>query len=169
MRLATFNILHGRSPTDGLVDLGRLADAVRALDPDILALQEVDRLQTRSQLADLTAVAAEAMDAVSHRFAAALSGTPGATWIAATGSELPDTAAFGVALLSRYPGDGLAGAPAAADPGDVPAVPARRPQGDHGARGAAVGGDRPARTPRPVRWWSPTRTCRSCPAGDAGS
>ncbi len=103
MRLATFNILHGRSPSDGLVDLPRLAAAVRALDPDILALQEVDRLQTRSQLADLTAVAAEAMNAVSHRFAAALSGTPGATWIAATGSELPDTAAFGVALLSRYP------------------------------------------------------------------
>ena len=43
------------------------------------------------------------MDAPYHRFAAALSGTPGATWIAATGTELPDTAAFGVALLSRYP------------------------------------------------------------------
>jgi endonuclease/exonuclease/phosphatase family metal-dependent hydrolase len=103
MRLATFNILHGRSPSDGLVDLTRLADAVRTLDPDILGLQEVDRLQHRSQLADLTAVAADAMNAPYHRFAAALSGTPGATWIAATGTELPETAAFGVALLSRYP------------------------------------------------------------------
>ena len=35
------------------------------LDPDILALQEVDRDQPRSHLADLTAVAAEAMGAVS--------------------------------------------------------------------------------------------------------
>jgi endonuclease/exonuclease/phosphatase family metal-dependent hydrolase len=103
MRLATFNILHGRSPSDGLVDVGRLADAVRTLNPDVLALQEVDRLQTRSNMADLTAVAANAMGAVSYRFVAALAGTPGATWMAATGQELPDTAAYGVSLLSRYP------------------------------------------------------------------
>ena len=77
MRLATFNLLHGRSTSDGVVDLDRLAAAVRTLDPDILALQEVDRDQPRSHLADLTAVAAEAMGAVTHRFAAALSGTPG--------------------------------------------------------------------------------------------
>jgi endonuclease/exonuclease/phosphatase family metal-dependent hydrolase len=44
MRLATSNILHGRSPADGLVDLTRLADAVRTLDADVLALHEVDRL-----------------------------------------------------------------------------------------------------------------------------
>jgi endonuclease/exonuclease/phosphatase family metal-dependent hydrolase len=103
MRLATFNILHGRSTVDGMVDLDRLAEAIRVLDADVLALQEVDLLQPRSQLADLTAVAAEAMGAVSHRFAAALSGTPGATWMAATGAELPGSAAYGVALLSRYP------------------------------------------------------------------
>ena len=106
MRLATFNILHGRSPADGLVDLTRLADAVRTLDADVLALQEVDRLQERSQLADLTAVAAAAMGAVSHRFVAALSGTPGATRMAATGTELPGTAAYGISLLSRYPATG---------------------------------------------------------------
>ena len=103
MRLATFNILHGRSLRDGVVDLDRLAEAVRILDPDILALQEVDRDQPRSHLADLTAVAAEAMGAVTHRFAAALSGTPGATWIAATENDVPGTAAYGIALLSRYP------------------------------------------------------------------
>lgn len=103
MRLATFNILHGRSVDDGVVDLDRLRAAVRTLDADILAMQEVDLDQPRSELADLTAVAAEAMEAVSHRFVAALSGTPGATWIAATGDEQPGTAAYGVALLSRYP------------------------------------------------------------------
>jgi endonuclease/exonuclease/phosphatase family metal-dependent hydrolase len=103
MRLATFNILHGRSPDDGRVDLGRLASAVRELDADILALQEVDRDQPRSGGADLTAVAAEAMGAVDHRFVAALAGTPGATWAAATGEEQPGSAAYGVALLSRYP------------------------------------------------------------------
>lgn len=103
MRLATFNLLHGRSTSDGVVDLDRLAAAVRTLNPDILALQEVDRDQPRSHLADLTAVAAEAMGAVTHRFAAALSGTPGSTWLAATEDDVPGTAAYGVALLSRYP------------------------------------------------------------------
>jgi endonuclease/exonuclease/phosphatase family metal-dependent hydrolase len=103
MRLATFNILHGRSIEDGVVDLGRLASAVASLDADVLALQEVDRDQPRSHLADLTAVAAEAMGARAHRFVAALSGTPGATWMAATEDDLPGTASYGVALLSRYP------------------------------------------------------------------
>ncbi|MFL6027828.1 MAG: endonuclease/exonuclease/phosphatase family protein [Friedmanniella sp.] len=103
MRLATFNILHGRSLEDGVVDLDRLAEAVRRLDPDILALQEVDRDQPRSHLADLTAVAAEAMGAVNQRFAAALSGTPGTTWSAASEDDVPGTAAYGIALLSRYP------------------------------------------------------------------
>jgi endonuclease/exonuclease/phosphatase family metal-dependent hydrolase len=103
VRLVTFNILHGRSPADGAVDVPRFAQAVRGLDADVLALQEVDRHQERSAGADLTAVAAEAMGAVEHRFVAALSGTPGATWLAATGEEQPDSAAYGIALLSRYP------------------------------------------------------------------
>lgn len=103
MRLATFNILHGRSMADEVVDVERLASAVTTLGADVLALQEVDRDQPRSHLADLTAVAAEAMGAVSHRFVAALSGTPGATWMAATEDDVPGTASYGVALLSRYP------------------------------------------------------------------
>jgi endonuclease/exonuclease/phosphatase family metal-dependent hydrolase len=103
VRVTTFNILHGRSPSDGRVDISRFAESITSLDSDILALQEVDRDQPRSQGADLTAVAAEAMGAVSHRFVAALSGTPGATWMAATGDEQPGTASYGIALLSRYP------------------------------------------------------------------
>ncbi|GAY16529.1 endonuclease/exonuclease/phosphatase family protein [Mycobacterium sp. shizuoka-1] len=103
MRMATFNILHGRSTDDGQVNLERLAACIRRLDPDVLALQEVDCDQPRSSLADLTAIAAAAMGAASHRFVAAISGTPGATWMAATGSEQPGTAAYGIALLSRYP------------------------------------------------------------------
>jgi endonuclease/exonuclease/phosphatase family metal-dependent hydrolase len=105
MRLATFNILHGRSPeddTDDAIDIDRFAATIRELDADVLALQEVDRDQPRSQLSDLTAVAAAAMGAQAHRFVAAVSGTPGATWMAATGLEQPGTASYGVALLSRY-------------------------------------------------------------------
>jgi endonuclease/exonuclease/phosphatase family metal-dependent hydrolase len=103
VRIATFNILHGRSLDDGRVDVERLAAAVRDLDADVLALQEVDCDQPRSAMADLTALAAQAMGAVTHRFVAAISGTPGATWMAATGREQPGTAAYGIALLSRYP------------------------------------------------------------------
>ena len=103
MRLATFNILHGRSPADDRVDVDRYAASVAGLDADVLALQEVDRDQPRSHLADLTAVAADAMGAVAHRFVAAIAGTPGATWMAATGTEQPGTAAYGIGLLSRHP------------------------------------------------------------------
>jgi endonuclease/exonuclease/phosphatase family metal-dependent hydrolase len=102
MRMATFNILHGRSVHDGSVELDRLVDSIKQLDADVLALQEVDLEQPRSGKADLTAVAAEAMGAVSHRFVAAINGTPGATWMAATGREQPGTAAYGIALLSRF-------------------------------------------------------------------
>jgi endonuclease/exonuclease/phosphatase family metal-dependent hydrolase len=103
MRLATFNILHGRSLADGRVDVDRFADAVQELDAELLALQEVDRDQPRSHLADLTSAAAGAMGAVDWQFAAAIAGTPGATWTPATGHEQPGTAAYGIALLSRYP------------------------------------------------------------------
>jgi endonuclease/exonuclease/phosphatase family metal-dependent hydrolase len=102
IRMVTFNILHGRSVHDGAVHTDRLVDSIKQLEADILALQEVDLDQPRSGKADLTAVAAEAMGAVSHRFVAALNGTPGATWMAATGREQPGTAAYGIALLSRF-------------------------------------------------------------------
>ena len=102
MRLATFNILHARSPADGRVDLDRFATAVRRLDADVLGLQEVDRDQARSHGADLTSIAAEAMGAHAHRFAATLHGEPG-LWVAATGAHQPRGAAYGIALLSRHP------------------------------------------------------------------
>src|SRR5215218_5455164 len=103
VRIATFNILHGRSLSDDRVDVDRLATAVKDLDADVLGLQEVDRDQPRSMGADLTAVAAEAMNAVDSQFVAALAGTPGGTWMAATGEEQPGSASYGIALLSRYP------------------------------------------------------------------
>ena len=102
MRIATFNFLSGRSPTDDRVDEDRFRAAIRVLDADLLGLQEVDRFQPRSQHADLTALAAEAMGASHHLFVAALSGTPGAAWSAATGAEAPGSPAYGIALLSRY-------------------------------------------------------------------
>ena len=102
MRLVTFNVLHGAS-TDGVVDLDRFARAVVALDPDVLALQEVDRGQERSHGADLARVAAEAMGAASTRFVAAMTGDPRQRWRPALRTPEPDAAAYGVALLARYP------------------------------------------------------------------
>jgi endonuclease/exonuclease/phosphatase family metal-dependent hydrolase len=127
MRIATFNILNGRSQADDQVDRARFADAVKTLDADVLALQEVDRNQPRSEYADLTAIAAEAMGAVEHRFVAALSGSPGATWMAATGDEQPDSAAYGIALLSRHPVSSWQVI-------RLPAVPVQVPMRFHGNR-----------------------------------
>ena len=89
MRIATFNLLHGRSLEDGQVDLDRLAAAVGALDADVLGLQEVDRGQERSHRADLAAVAAHAMGAVDHRFVPAFAEPAGGD--------------YGIALITRYP------------------------------------------------------------------
>jgi len=101
--LASFNILHGRSLSDGEVDVGRLRDAVKALDADVLGLQEVDRDQPRSNLADLTAEAAQAMGG-HGRFAPAIIGTPGETWRAARDrdADIPGRA-YGIGLVTRLP------------------------------------------------------------------
>jgi endonuclease/exonuclease/phosphatase family metal-dependent hydrolase len=103
VRLATFNLLHGRSLSDGTVHAGRVTDAVAALDADILGLQEVDKAQPRSGLLDLTAIAAEAMHAPVHRFAAAVVGTPGETWQPWRSDDDNLHPLYGIALLSRYP------------------------------------------------------------------
>jgi endonuclease/exonuclease/phosphatase family metal-dependent hydrolase len=127
MRIATFNILNGRSPGDDRFHKDRYAAAIRTLDADLLGLQEVDRNQQRSEHADLTAIAAEAMGAIEHRFVAALSGTPGSHWSAATGEEQPDAAAYGVAFLSRYPVTGWQVV-------RLPPAPVRVPYRFHGSR-----------------------------------
>ncbi|MEV0428140.1 endonuclease/exonuclease/phosphatase family protein [Micromonospora sp. NPDC050495] len=104
MRLATFNLLHGRSLTDGLVDPDRLAAAVTTLDADVLALQEVDRDQSRSGNLDLTAIAARALDAPEHRFAAAVVGTPGERFRPLThDDDGHGEPLYGVGLVSRHP------------------------------------------------------------------
>lgn len=104
VRLATFNLLHGRSLTDGLVDPDRLATAVAALDADVLALQEVDRDQSRSGNHDLTAIAAGALGAPEHRFAAAVVGTPGERFRPLThDDDGHGEPLYGVGLVSRYP------------------------------------------------------------------
>jgi endonuclease/exonuclease/phosphatase family metal-dependent hydrolase len=103
VRLATFNLLHGRSLSDGTVHAGRVADAIATLDADVLGLQEVDRAQPRSGLLDLTAIAAEAMKAPVHRFAAAVVGTPGEDWQPWRDDDDNLHPLYGIALVSRFP------------------------------------------------------------------
>lgn len=102
MRLATWNVLHGRSLADGEAHLDRLAGCCKALDADLLALQEVDRAQPRSGNADQAAAVADAIGAVDWRFVPALYGTPGETWRRAEDAD-PGGTAYGIALFSRLP------------------------------------------------------------------
>ncbi|HEV3402408.1 MAG TPA: endonuclease/exonuclease/phosphatase family protein, partial [Acidimicrobiales bacterium] len=68
MRLATFNILHGRTFDGGPASADRLAEACALLEADVLALQEVDKGQPRSGGVDQAAVVAERMGAAAWRF-----------------------------------------------------------------------------------------------------
>jgi endonuclease/exonuclease/phosphatase family metal-dependent hydrolase len=103
VRLATFNLLSGRSLRDGRADAGLLADAVRRLDADVLALQEVDRFQGRSGGVDQAQVAATAMGAVAQRFVPLIGGTPGAPgWHPVPPEPADGEPSYGIALLSRH-------------------------------------------------------------------
>lgn len=102
MRVASFNILNGKSPADGEVDVGRLRDAVKLLDADVLGLQEVDRGQSRSHGLDLTAEVAAAMGG-EGRFAATVVGTPGEKWRPAGDRDPAAGPSYGIGLVSRLP------------------------------------------------------------------
>lgn len=119
MRIATFNVLHGRplaggSPASGTPEQP-LADAVAALDVDVLALQEVDRYQGRSGDVDQAEIAATAMGATDWRYASALHGrsVPGVGWVRDRNvpgmrvygpneaADLAQISSHGTALLTR--------------------------------------------------------------------
>jgi endonuclease/exonuclease/phosphatase family metal-dependent hydrolase len=107
VRVATFNLLHGRSVADCTVSGAALREAATALDADITGLQEVDRHQGRSHAVDQTAVVAHALGATHWRFVPAVHGTPGsdAPWTASCDDDGVTTTgpAYGVGLVSRFP------------------------------------------------------------------
>lgn len=132
LRVASYNLLSGRSITDGLVDAARLASAVGSLGADVVALQEVDRSQERSGFADQAAELAAATGAVAHRYVETVLGTPGeGVWLpASAGSPAPDSApGYGIALLSRLPVAEWHVLRLPAAPGRYPlAIPSRPPR-----------------------------------------
>lgn len=107
LRVATWNLLHGRSLTSGQVDVDNLRAGAAMLDADVVALQEVDRGQARSHGVDQVAEVAEVLGARWSRFVPALFGEPGARWEPARGgiddASMPDRPAYGIGLVSRWP------------------------------------------------------------------
>ena len=59
LRIATYNLLHGLDLRTGRIDLDAAAEAIAALEADVVAVQEVDRGLVRSgecdQVAELAA------------------------------------------------------------------------------------------------------------------
>jgi len=86
LRLFSYNIHHGEGE-DGVVDLDRTGDVIAAADPDLVALQEVDKNTTRSGYVDQAKVLAQRLG-MEYRFMKNLD---------YQGGE------YGNALLSRYP------------------------------------------------------------------
>lgn len=107
VRVATFNLLHGRSVVDATVREHALREAAAALDADVVGLQEVDRHQERSHVVDQTAVVADVLGAGHWRFVPAVLGTPGkvVSWTTASVDDGATTTgpSYGVGLVSRLP------------------------------------------------------------------
>ena len=125
MRLATFNILHGRSVSDGVVDLrpaarrdphpGRRHPRAAGGRPRPAAVPSgrPDRGRRGGDGGGHPPLRRRAVRDARER--------PGWRRRRTTCRAPPS---YGIALLSRYPGPVLAGAAPAADPGPLPALPA---------------------------------------------
>lgn len=88
LRVVSYNIHHAEG-MDEIVDLERIAALISSLDPDIVALQEVDSVTVRTGEVDQAAELGR-LTGLAHRF----------------GSFMPyDGGAYGMALLSRWPID----------------------------------------------------------------
>jgi endonuclease/exonuclease/phosphatase family metal-dependent hydrolase len=86
LRIVSYNICHGAG-MDGRVDLERTAAVLQRLDPDLVALQEVDEKCSRSHGVDQAATLGRLLG-MDHRFAASMDLGRGR---------------YGVAVLSRLP------------------------------------------------------------------
>ncbi|MDO5495821.1 MAG: endonuclease/exonuclease/phosphatase family protein [bacterium] len=111
MRIATFNMQHGL-PARASEDWGRapdaesliaLADELRALEIDVLCLQEVDQGQSRSAGLNQSEILARELGMDHHRFAAFFQGFVGGLRKQPKRSDAAGRMAFGIATLSRFP------------------------------------------------------------------
>jgi endonuclease/exonuclease/phosphatase family metal-dependent hydrolase len=89
VRVLTYNIHHAEG-MDEILDLERIAALIRAVDPDLVALQEIDSVTARTGAVDQAAELGR-LTGLAHLF----------------GSFMPyQGGAYGMALLSRWPIDG---------------------------------------------------------------
>lgn len=86
LRVMTYNILGGRN-TDGKRDLTRIAEVIKALNPDLITMQEVDVKTTRIKGVDVPAELAK-LTGMHAAFASAMPFAGGN---------------YGVAVLSKFP------------------------------------------------------------------
>lgn len=97
----SWNVLHGRDYERGIVDLDACAEAISSLDADVVAVQEVDRYQDRSDGVDQVKELG-ARTGMHGVFAPALYGSPEDQW---EPFEKPDHGGrgYGIGMLSRFP------------------------------------------------------------------
>lgn len=86
LKILSYNILGGRN-VDGSRDLNRIAKVINEIDPDLVALQEVDRKTARLNGVDLPAVLSK-LTAMNYVFGRAME---------------YDGGEYGVAILSKFP------------------------------------------------------------------
>lgn len=135
LRVGTANLLHGLDVRTGSLDLRAVAEGLRALDADVLALQEVDRDLARSGQIDQTRRLAELLG-MEGVFVPALLGSPDTSWTAVPADD-DGAPGYGVAVLSR-----------------LPVVAAER----HALPGGGDGERRPGATPSRPGWDREPRT-----------
>ncbi|MEI6648445.1 MAG: endonuclease/exonuclease/phosphatase family protein [Actinomycetes bacterium] len=112
MRLATWNILHGKIITKAGADdaLTALAKAIQTLDGDLIGLQEVDHFHPRSNSVHQTQNAATAMGAVNWAFAPSFfvvghdeRDIQGSDQLVVTDQDSNEIPAYGIAIISKVP------------------------------------------------------------------
>jgi endonuclease/exonuclease/phosphatase family metal-dependent hydrolase len=119
MRVISWNLLHGQKipPTDSQnwqVELETAAKTVSdKMQPDFLALQEVDNFQSRSGFINQSKLIAESMQLKHWAYLPTLIGTPGEKWravkdlnkaiITSENHQGNDVASYGIALATNQP------------------------------------------------------------------
>ncbi len=98
----TYNIRHGEG-ADGMVNLQRIANVIRAADPDLVAIQEVDRFVERTNRTDQATTLA-ALTGMEMRFGFA---------------DVYQGGDFGNLILSKFPIDTLLLHPLPGPPGET--------------------------------------------------
>ena len=113
MRLTSWNFLHGQALDPATVDgITPLEASLNELATDVLALQEVDQLLSRSGGENQSASIASKIGAQWWGFAPSISGTPGEKWrrlkaaerIVITSENVGQSQpSYGIALISNQP------------------------------------------------------------------